>query len=129
MASLDPLGESAMSELVEWRTMTVSVPAERGVPINVRIDQGWGGEPQRRHTLTYDPGTGLRTAHVTFADGSRGQRLRTFMRFTHTGEYFGFWGQTLAGLASLAAVVLVWSGFALAWRRLAEPLLRRGSLS
>ena len=125
MAAVDPLVSVAMTELDDWRTMTVRVPLEAEAPITVQIDQGWGGEPQRRHTLTYHVGTGMQTAHVTFADGSRGQRLRTYLRFTHTGEYYGFWGQTVAGLASLAGVLLVWSGFALAWRRLVQPLLKR----
>jgi uncharacterized iron-regulated membrane protein len=127
MTRVDSVVESALTAVDEWRTMTVSVPRETGAPISVRIDEGWGGEPQGRHTLTYDAGTGSQTSHVTYADGSAGQRFRTFLRFTHTGEYFGIWGQTLAGLASLAGVLLVWSGFALAWRRLVQPLFSRGA--
>jgi uncharacterized iron-regulated membrane protein len=40
------------------------------------------------------------------------------MRFTHTGEVLGFWGQTLAGLVSLGAAVLVYTGLLLSLRRL-----------
>jgi hypothetical protein len=47
------------------------------------------------------------------------------MRFAHTGEQYGVVGQTVAGLASLAACFLVYTGIALAWRRLIRPLLRR----
>jgi uncharacterized iron-regulated membrane protein len=39
------------------------------------------------------------------------------LRFAHTGEYWGLPGQTIAGLASAVACVLVWTGLALAWRR------------
>lgn len=54
-----------------------------------------------------------------------GQRARTWLRFVHTGEQYGLAGQTLAAIASLAACFLVYTGLALAWRRLVRPLLRR----
>jgi len=50
------------------------------------------------------------------------------IRFLHTGEVLGLAGQALAGLASLAGCLLVWSRLALAWRRLIRPLLRRVAL-
>ena len=53
----------------------------------------------------------------TFADNSPGRRARSILRFAHTGEVAGIVGQTVAGLVSAGAVVLVWTGFALAWRR------------
>jgi uncharacterized iron-regulated membrane protein len=43
------------------------------------------------------------------------------MRFLHTGEALGWPGQLLAGLFSLFSVVLVYTGFALAWRRFFGP--------
>jgi uncharacterized iron-regulated membrane protein len=39
------------------------------------------------------------------------------MRFAHTGEVLGIAGQTIAGLVSAGAVVMVWTGLALTWRR------------
>ena len=41
-----------------------------------------------------------------------------YLRFGHTGEVFGFAGQTIAGLASLGAVALGYTGLSLAVRRL-----------
>jgi uncharacterized iron-regulated membrane protein len=35
----------------------------------------------------------------------------------HTGEYYGLIGQTIAMIVSAGAVVLVWTGLALTWRR------------
>ena len=52
-----------------------------------------------------------------FADVSRGIRWRIFMRFAHTGEVLGVVGQTIAGIASLGACVLAYTGAALSWRR------------
>jgi uncharacterized iron-regulated membrane protein len=42
----------------------------------------------------------------------------SWLRFAHTGEIYGLLGQTVAGLVSLGAVVLVYTGMALALRRL-----------
>jgi uncharacterized iron-regulated membrane protein len=41
-----------------------------------------------------------------------------WFRFLHTGEAGGWPGQTLAGLASAGAAVLVYTGLSLALRRL-----------
>jgi len=49
------------------------------------------------------------------------------MRFAHTGEVLGLAGQTVAGVASAGAVVLVWTGMALALRRARAWLSRRRS--
>lgn len=128
VALLDPLLPSASERVDGWRTIAVTVPDEAGTPVSVRIDRGWGGEPAKRYTVQYDAATGREVAFEGFADQSRGRRFRTFLRFAHTGEFFGIWGQTLAGFASLAAVLLVWSGLALAWRRLVlRPLARRAA--
>jgi uncharacterized iron-regulated membrane protein len=51
--------------------------------------------------------------------------MRTWMRFIHTGEAFGFIGQAIAGIASLGGAVLVWTGLALSWRRLLAWMARR----
>jgi len=116
---------AAMTEVDDWRAITAFLPEDVDAPLRIDIDRGWGGEPQKRHTLTFDAATGDETSNATFQDQSRGRRLRTFMRFAHTGEFFGILGQTLAGLASLVGVLLVWTGLALSWRRLARPLLKR----
>jgi uncharacterized iron-regulated membrane protein len=47
------------------------------------------------------------------------------LRFLHTGEALGLAGQTIAGLVSLSSAIMVWTGLALAWRRLVRPQLRR----
>jgi uncharacterized iron-regulated membrane protein len=53
------------------------------------------------------------------------QKARSWFRFVHTGEQYGVIGQTIAGIASLAACFLVYTGLALAWRRLIRPLFRQ----
>ena len=65
------------------------------------------------------------TAQVISRDGfdklTPGNQARQFVRWLHTGEAGGAWGQTLSALAATATIVLVYTGFALAWRR-NEPL-------
>jgi uncharacterized iron-regulated membrane protein len=52
-----------------------------------------------------------------FAGQNSGRKLRTWMRFLHTGEAGGVIGQALAALGSAGGVVLVCTGLAMAWRR------------
>ena len=59
----------------------------------------------------------LRWLIVPFTDQSPGVQARRWVRFLHTGEALGLAGQTLAGLASAAAALLVWTGLSLALRR------------
>ena len=57
------------------------------------------------------------TARASGQPASRGQRIRSWLRFAHTGEVYGVVGQTIAGVASAGAMVMVWTGLALTWRR------------
>jgi uncharacterized iron-regulated membrane protein len=87
----------------------------QAVAVSVRTTGQW---PRFAPTTVYlDPFTGAVLRTDTFADQSAGRRLRSWSRFLHTGEALGWPGQLLAGLACAVALVLVWTGFALSWRR------------
>lgn len=45
------------------------------------------------------------------------RRLRTWLRYLHTGEALGWPGQLAALIGALTGLVLVYTGFALSWRR------------
>jgi uncharacterized iron-regulated membrane protein len=68
-------------------------------------------------TLSLNPFTGESLKTEGFSDLSPGRQIRGWMRFLHTGEALGLGGQLFAGLASLGGCFLVYTGFALAWRR------------
>ena len=51
---------------------------------------------------------------------SAGQQARSWLRWIHTGEAGGLFGQLVAMLASAAAVMLAWTGIALTLRRFAR---------
>jgi uncharacterized iron-regulated membrane protein len=89
------------------------------------IDKGDGGQPQHRSTLTLNRATGEVVSFEAFSDQSLGRRLRSISRFAHTGEVLGLPGQTIAGLATGGAVVLVWTGIALTLRRFRGWVTRR----
>jgi uncharacterized iron-regulated membrane protein len=124
-ASLDRLWSRAEQQVTGWKSITARV-AVSGEPVAFTIDKGNAGQPQHRSTLTLDPATGATVRFETFADANAGRRLRMWARFVHTGEYYGIVGQTIAGLASLAGVMLVWTGLALAVRRFLAWRQRRG---
>ena len=75
--------------------------------------------------MTLDAYTGDVVGTSVFSDLPGETRAISWNRYLHTGESFGFTGQTIAGLVSAASLIMVWTGFALAWRRLIVPLYRR----
>ena len=63
-----------------------------------------------------------------YSNNSLGRRMRSWLRFAHTGEVYGLVGQTVAALASAGGALLVYTGLALALRRLLAWLSRRRAL-
>jgi uncharacterized iron-regulated membrane protein len=115
----------AAAERPAWRTIAVRVPQSADGPLAVTVDEGTGGQPQKRGTLTFDPQTGAVVGWVSQAGSTAGRRARSWLRFAHTGEVYGIPGQTVAGIASLGGVMLVWTGLAVSVRRLAGWLARK----
>lgn len=119
---LDDLLTTARAKTDEWKIITLNVPKQGANSVSFRIDTGTGRQSQYQSTLVLDAYTGKAISYETFADRSPGSQARSWIRFLHTGESFGFLGQTIAGLVSLTSLFMVWTGFALAWRRLISPL-------
>jgi uncharacterized iron-regulated membrane protein len=114
---LNALWARAEQQVPHWRSISLRLPPTADRTATFAIDGGTGGQPQRRSTLTLEIGTGSVVRWEPFESQSLGRRLRSWTRFTHTGEYYGLAGQTLAGVVSSGAVVLVCTGLALAFRR------------
>jgi uncharacterized iron-regulated membrane protein len=117
VSSLDAFWQTAETQVRDWKTVALRMPATATAPLVFTVDAGYGGQPQYRGTLTLNAQSGAIEKWDTFQAQSVGRRFRSMLRFAHTGEYWGIPGQTVAGVASAAACVLVWTGFALAWRR------------
>jgi len=122
---LDVLVTSAARQSPGWKTINLRIPTSDRAPVVFAIDRGDGGQPQLRSTLSLNRTTGAVVSSESFSDQSLGRRLRSISRFAHTGEVLGLPGQTIAGLATAGAVVLVWTGIALALRRCRAWVSRR----
>ncbi len=117
LAGLDAAWALAEAQVPDWRAISVRLAGPPDAPIALTIDEGYGGQPQKRATLTVNRADGTVVAFETFDALSPGRRARSWLRFVHTGEYYGLLGQTVAGLVSAGGAVLVYTGIALAWRR------------
>lgn len=124
--ALDVLLGRAAERMPDWRTLSLAVPSASDSVVTVSLDAGTGGQPQKRAQVTLSRVTGAEVAWRPFEASSAGRRARAVLRFAHTGEVLGLVGQTLAGLVSLGAVVLVWTGLSLSWRRFRRGRRRAG---
>jgi uncharacterized iron-regulated membrane protein len=122
---LAQLLSTAEGYTADWNIIGLRLPASPGGPLVATIDRGDGGQPHLRGTLTLDSATGAVQSWAPFSDQTPGRQMRSILRFAHTGEAAGLTGQTIAGLVSAAAVVLVYTGLALSWRRLVAWIRRR----
>ncbi len=127
--NLDELLDSAKQiteqNLGNWQSISINLPSNNDDNVGFAINQSLGGQPQKQFTLSLDRTSGEMISLSGLADSSPGQRARRIVRFLHTGEVLGLWGQTIAGLVSFAALLMVWTGFALAYRRLIKPLFTK----
>jgi len=100
----------------DWHSMWLEFGRETG---NTRfyIDRSLGNDYTVAYALYLDNDTADVVRVKRDSDWSKGSQAWGVARFLHTGEYFGIVGQTIAGLASLAACFLVYTGFTLSWRR------------
>ena len=116
-SSTDQIVERVLTTTRDWQAIAFRVPATADAPLVFTIDRGDAGQPNRRATLTIDAVTGETMKWEDFSSQTPGRRARTTLRFLHTGEIGGLAGQTIAGLASTAGAVLVYTGLAMSLRR------------
>lgn len=128
---LQRVAELAMERVPAWRELTVRLdPAagRRPGPVQVMVREQDARPRFAAVQLWADPFSGKLLREERYADLSTGRKIRVWLRFLHTGEALGWAGQLVAGIASLGAAVLVWTGLALALRRLARSWRARGAL-
>ena len=126
-ATLDQMLITARVQLPDWQRITLPVkPVADAVEIVAEVPGEGVRLPRRTVTVSAADASVIKLSPPpaeTAAKQTAGQRARTWVRFAHTGEYYGVIGQTVAALGSLLACLLVYTGLALAWRRLIRPLL------
>ncbi|MGV3772484.1 MAG: PepSY-associated TM helix domain-containing protein [Verrucomicrobiales bacterium] len=67
--------------------------------------------------VTFNPYTAEIIKTEGYSDYNTGRKARTWMRFLHTGEALGVVGKAIASIGSAMGLILVYTGFALSWRR------------
>ncbi len=130
----DALAAIAQKEHPRWTQLTLrsggAAPGREGAPPDARRENRGGlsavtitlreaGSWPRTAvtTLMLDPFTGEILARAGYADLPASRQIRSWTRFLHTGQALGWVGQLVAGLACVGGCFLVYTGFALSWRR------------
>ncbi len=123
--SLDHLTRGAAEQASGWRTIQIRLPREAGGALSVTAAMTVQALPNERVALSLDKKTGALKPSVPTNGTGNAAKIRAWVRPVHTGEAGGIIGQTVAGLASFAAVVLFYTGLTLSWRRWRNRAARR----
>ncbi len=116
LPTMQSLVDRAAAGTPGWRRLTLRLPGDETAPWTVRTDTGAGRQPSHWRNHRFDRATGALLEVGPVAE-TRAGAVRYWLRFAHTGEVYGLPGQTVAAVASAAGALLVWTGFAMAWRR------------
>ena len=118
LAGLAPLLSQARQQIPDWSTLSLRMPLKPGEPFPLMVDRGGRGQVHQRTMLNLDVAQAkVLPSPDDLLQQNLARRLRMYARFLHTGELFGLIGQTVAALCALATLILIWTGFALAFRR------------
>lgn len=121
LPALDRFFNAAAGVTPAWQSISLRLPLAKG-EVTLSVDEGNGARPDKRSQVVLDPRTARVVEHKTYAQQEAGQQARAWLRWIHTGEAGGIPGQAIAMLASAAAVVLAYTGIALALRRFARAV-------
>lgn len=120
--SLDTVWSRVMEGAGSWHSVQVRLSPARQASATISHTPVF--RPDERTSVTLGP-DGEVTERRGYDELDPARRFRAWMRPLHTGEVAGIPGQTLAALVSAMAAVLVYTGLALAWRRMRTALRRR----
>ena len=109
--------DTARKQVPEWAYITLNLPKEGAETTTLAISEMDNRIPLTRSTLTVSTSNAEVVEWTPFTSLNLGRQIRTWLRWIHTGEAAGWIGQLIAGVASAVAVVMVWTGLSLAWRR------------
>jgi uncharacterized iron-regulated membrane protein len=122
--NLDAVWAEAEQQVPGWRSISLRLPVDKNAAV-FTIDEGIYWNIFGRSTLTVDATTAAIRKWDPYGQRNMGQQLRSWFRFTHTGETGGIVGQAIGFLACVGGAFLVWTGFSLAFRRFRKWLKDR----
>ncbi len=120
--SLEKQLEIAADWSPEWKTISIPVGKKAIAPwlkntISVNEGQNF---PAASSRLVLDPASGEIVDEQRASELSTKEKWRASIKGVHTGTAGGFIGKLVGALACVAGMLLVYTGFALSWRRLAR---------
>ncbi len=122
LLSLDSLLVHVQEATPDWMEITLPIAAttetSSATAANVTVKNRKQWPMFSSDQLVLHPYSGEVLSHSGFGDYSTGRQARSWLRFLHTGEAFGFIGKVVATIATAGGAILVYTGFALAIRRL-----------
>ncbi|MBA3335913.1 MAG: PepSY domain-containing protein [Acidobacteria bacterium] len=102
-----------------YQTINLRLPIAKDAAV-FTIEEGIYWNKFARSALTIDTKTAEITKWEAYGGQNSGRQLRSWNRFTHTGETGGIIGQLIGFLACVGGAFLVYTGFSLALRRFAN---------
>lgn len=119
---LDRWVQMAASAVPDWQLLRVPMLPANEQKITLTADRSQGGRPEKAVAITIDRSSQRIQQVDEFSSNPLGRKLRLWARFVHTGEEFGLVGALVAALSALAALLLCWTGIAMAVRRMMRAL-------
>lgn len=111
---LNLLWAQAETRVGGWRSISQRLGGSLSAPVIFSIDSGDGTRPDQVGRLTLDRKTGEVLRFQPYAAEDSGQKVRSWVRWIHTGEAGGVVGQTVAVFTAMSSILLVWTGISMA---------------
>ena len=122
-ANLNALWSVAESHTTGWKTISLRLPISKDAVFS--IDEAKSFNIFGRSALTLDSATAAVSKWEPYAEQNSARQMRSWFRFTHTGESLGIIGQIIGFFACIGGAFLVYTGLALSVRRLSAFIRRR----
>ena len=106
---------TAAENFTSWESISLRLPVEKQAEFT--IEEGKYQNRFARSSLTLNAETNEVAKWESYGEQNAGRQLRSWVRFTHTGETGGIIGQFIGFIACIGGTFLVWTGFSLALRR------------
>lgn len=117
-SNVNSLWSQAESQTSGWKSIALRLPLTKDAVFT--IDEGKAWNIFGRSTLTLDAATASVTKWDPYEQRNSAQQIRSWFRFTHTGESFGIFGQFIGFIACIGGAFLVYTGLSLSIRRLSR---------
>lgn len=109
-----------------WKSINLRLPITKDAAV-FTIDEGKYWNMFGRSSLTIDAKTAEISKWESYGEQNAGRQLRSWVRFTHTGETGGIVGQIIGFLACIGGAFLVYTGISLALRRFSNWRTQKSS--